>query len=457
MKLSLFWKGWCWNLNTTSARNLWTYYLANSTNFDSWWLPVTTSGAIDTVLSRPAFHCTLTQLSGSVHTDRAQPKVCPACLSKLTISLCATGFQIVSWDDETCANVSILYVCCKLLQSDFISGAKRVHCVKRHVAGVCSCMCQAEGGIDHVTEYSGRVLRKGERNYGITDLEALAVIEGFAKYHPYLYGNFTTVVTDHAALVYMKNNIKTRGRLGRWALSLSNYNYEVVHRPGAKQGNADALSRLGNYDTSEPPEEPMSTDQPDVCTISLDNQLDRGELMAYPISDDFRPVIESVMAIQNVDITKLQADCPQIGPICNYIKHQIVPDDPAVAKHVIAHEDEYGMRQRPVSCVLPKVTEQGQICKRHTPNGVTQGPQANTGVRVPWVNSAWRPPGIWKGVWGSQTAVLLATNVWGHPWICEVLHHLPTREERTTSSIPTTPTTHPDPVQSVAHGLPGPS
>ena len=93
-------------------------------NFYSSWLPVTTSGVVDTVLSRPAFHCTLTQLSGSVHTDRAQPKVGPACLSKLTISPCATGFQIVSWDDKTCVNASILYVCCKLLQSDFISGAK---------------------------------------------------------------------------------------------------------------------------------------------------------------------------------------------------------------------------------------------------------------------------------------------------------------------------------------------
>ena len=114
-------------------------------NFDSSWLPVTTSGVVDTVLSRPAFHCTLTQLSGSVHTDRAQPKVGPACLSKLTISPCATGFQIVSWDDKTCVNASILYVCCKLLQSDFISGAKRVRCVKRNVAGVWSSLCQVEG------------------------------------------------------------------------------------------------------------------------------------------------------------------------------------------------------------------------------------------------------------------------------------------------------------------------
>ena len=173
---------------------------------------------------------------------------------------------------------------------------------------------KSDDGIEHVIEYSGRALRKGERNYGITDLEALAVIEGFAKYHPYLYGNFTTVVTDHAALVYMKNNIKTRGRLGRWALSLSNYNYEVVHRPGAKLGNADALSRLENYDTSEPPEEPMSTDQPDVCTISLDNQLDQGELMAHPISDDFRPVIESVMAIQDVDITNCKPTAHRLDP-----------------------------------------------------------------------------------------------------------------------------------------------
>ena len=122
-------------------------------NFDSSWLPVTTSGVVDTVLSRPAFHCTLTQLSGWVHTDRAQSKVGPACLSKLTISPCATGFQIVSWDDKTCVNASILYVCCKLLQSDFISVAKRVRCVKRHVAGL---PCARLRGTDG--EWQGREL-----------------------------------------------------------------------------------------------------------------------------------------------------------------------------------------------------------------------------------------------------------------------------------------------------------
>ena len=49
---------------------------------------------VDTVLSRPAFHCTQTQLFGSVHMGRAQPKVGPTCLSKLTVASCATGFKL---------------------------------------------------------------------------------------------------------------------------------------------------------------------------------------------------------------------------------------------------------------------------------------------------------------------------------------------------------------------------
>ena len=64
-------------------------------NLGSWWLPVTTSGVVDTVLSRPVFPCTLTQLSGSVHTDTSQTKVGPDCLSKFTTSPCANGFQII--------------------------------------------------------------------------------------------------------------------------------------------------------------------------------------------------------------------------------------------------------------------------------------------------------------------------------------------------------------------------
>ena len=57
----------------------------------SWALPVTTTGVVDIMLSRASFHCST--FADSVHTDRTQPKVAHACLSKLTSSQC---FQIVS-------------------------------------------------------------------------------------------------------------------------------------------------------------------------------------------------------------------------------------------------------------------------------------------------------------------------------------------------------------------------
>ena len=39
-------------------------------------------------------------------------------------------------------------------------------------------------------------------------------------------------------------NVKdATGRLASWALLLQQYNFEIIHRPGCQNGNADALSR----------------------------------------------------------------------------------------------------------------------------------------------------------------------------------------------------------------------
>ena len=51
-------------------------------------------------------------------------------------------------------------------------------------------------------------------------------------------------------------NIKdATGRLARWALLLQQYNFEIIHRPGCQNGNADALSRRpypGRQQNAEP-------------------------------------------------------------------------------------------------------------------------------------------------------------------------------------------------------------
>ena len=57
-------------------------------------------------------------------------------------------------------------------------------------------------------------------------------------------------------------NVKDPGsRLMRWRIQLAEYAYEIVHRRGAQNTNADALSRTGSIneveDRSPAPEESM--------------------------------------------------------------------------------------------------------------------------------------------------------------------------------------------------------
>ena len=101
---------------------------------------------------------------------------------------------------------------------------------------------------ERVIAYGRRALRKSERNYPVTELESLTIIEGIKAYHPYLANSHFTVVTDHIALRYLKNVKADTGRIARWALALQGYDFTVIHRKGVVNKNADALSRR-EYDT----------------------------------------------------------------------------------------------------------------------------------------------------------------------------------------------------------------
>ena len=51
------------------------------------------------------------------------------------------------------------------------------------------------------------------------------------------------MVTDHQALRWLWRLKDPSGRLARWVMELSQYNFTVIHRPGATIPHADALSR----------------------------------------------------------------------------------------------------------------------------------------------------------------------------------------------------------------------
>ncbi|GES95427.1 1-phosphatidylinositol 4,5-bisphosphate phosphodiesterase-like [Rhizophagus clarus] len=95
---------------------------------------------------------------------------------------------------------------------------------------------------ERVIAYASRTLGKHERNYGITELECLAVVWAVKHFHHYLHGQKFTVITDHAALRYLLNLSNPTGRLGRWLMFLNSYNLEIINRPGKQHTNVDTLS-----------------------------------------------------------------------------------------------------------------------------------------------------------------------------------------------------------------------
>ena len=88
-------------------------------------------------------------------------------------------------------------------------------------------LCQLINGIEHIIEYASRMLKGSELNYGISDIECLAVVFLVRKWHHYLYGVHFIVYTDHKALLNLMNIRDYHGRLGRQAMFLQEYNFTI--------------------------------------------------------------------------------------------------------------------------------------------------------------------------------------------------------------------------------------
>ncbi|UYV70285.1 hypothetical protein LAZ67_7002374 [Cordylochernes scorpioides] len=88
-----------------------------------------------------------------------------------------------------------------------------------------------------------RALRSYERNYTISELECLAIVECVDKFRVYLLGTRFVIYSDHHALQWLKTIKDPTGRLFRWSLRLSAYDYEVKYLKGSRQYEADLLSR----------------------------------------------------------------------------------------------------------------------------------------------------------------------------------------------------------------------
>ena len=125
-------------------------------------------------------------------------------------------------------------------------------------------------GDERVIAYASRTLTERERNYSVLEKEALAVVFATQHFRVYLLGQKFKLVTDNNALTWL-HKIEPKGRIARWIMGLQEFEFEISHRPGRENANADALSRL--VDTADRHSVEEMSDKYTTCFVKLTPEL----------------------------------------------------------------------------------------------------------------------------------------------------------------------------------------
>src|SRR5215813_3855911 len=114
--------------------------------------------------------------------------------------------------------------------------------------------------------YLSWTLSVSELNYGITELEASAILYGVTVLKHYLIGKPFEVVTDHQPLVELHRINQGNTRLTRIALKLSHYQMSIKYKPGKCHVLPDFASRY-------PHEKSAAAKERDIEYIKKANDL----------------------------------------------------------------------------------------------------------------------------------------------------------------------------------------
>ena len=119
-------------------------------------------------------------------------------------------------------------------------------------------------GEEHPVAFTSRKLLPWEMNYSTIEKECLAIVWVLKFFNTYLYGQTFTIETDHQPSSWLHRTKNSNARLTRWALAIQPYQFEIKHRQGQENGNADGLSHGA-----------LATDCCEMTAKSSDNTHDR--------------------------------------------------------------------------------------------------------------------------------------------------------------------------------------
>ena len=149
--------------------------------------------------------------------------------------------------------------------------------------GIAAILSQPYDDGDHPIAYISRTLDKYEQKYAASELECLAIVWAVEQFRVYLGSNKFIIYTDHKPLAWLKTSISKNTRLHRWATLLSQYNFEIKHKPGKELIHVDCLSRaIESIETiNESLKESMTTIKKILVPNHQRNYTNKETLIAY--------------------------------------------------------------------------------------------------------------------------------------------------------------------------------
>ncbi|GBN15152.1 hypothetical protein AVEN_73619-1 [Araneus ventricosus] len=104
-------------------------------------------------------------------------------------------------------------------------------------------MQEDENGFQHPVAFASRKLGPTEIKYSVCEKEALGILFAITHFKNYLYGSEFVVYCDQQSLSKIKTQKDPTFRIARWFLTLQEYTYKIIRKPGRLNFMAYYLSR----------------------------------------------------------------------------------------------------------------------------------------------------------------------------------------------------------------------
>ena len=201
------------------------------------------------------------------------------------------------------------------------------------IMGLGAVLSQVQGDQKpHPISYASRSLSMPEKNYGITELETLAVVWAVNHYHAYLYGHKVTVLTDHSAVKAVLDTPSPSGKHARWWTKVYGSGVgevKIVYRSGRENANADALSRQPHLPA---PGEGNAQDEVQIAVVST-GAPESGIHELLDVDIDVGEGTDGFAEEQRKD--------PDIAAMIDYLANGKLPQEDVKAHRVMAQELQF--------------------------------------------------------------------------------------------------------------------